>query len=145
MPVIDVNLNPAEKQLRQFGWIAMLALPFLGWLFSGKPTPTTWTAIHNYRIGGMALIGTMAGLSAWLRPSLLKWIFIALSVLTFPIGFVLGEVILLAVYSVAFLPIALAFRLIGRDALDRRTRRDAESYWQTKAQPKGPSSYYRQS
>lgn len=145
MAAIDLNLNPSSKQLRQFGWIALFALPLLGWLLSGKPTPSTWSAVHTQRIGLLALLGVFAGMAGWLRPNLLKWIFVGLSVITFPLGFVLGELILMTVFTIAFLPLALLFRIVKRDALQRRLDRDSETYWQAKATPKSSSSYYRQS
>jgi hypothetical protein len=39
---------------------------------------------------------------------------------------------------------AFLFRVMGRDALQRRIDRDAKSYWQPKAQPRDAGSYYRQ-
>ena len=145
MAAVDLNLNPSDKQLRQFGLIALFALPVLGWLFLGRPTPSTWLPMHTQRIGLMAGVGVLAGLAGWLRPSLLKWIFVALSVVTFPIGFVIGEVLLGTIFLIAFLPMALLFRVIKRDALQRELDRDAPTYWQAKQQPKNVTSYYKQS
>jgi len=145
MAAIDLNLDPSDKQLRQFGLISLVALPLLGWLFMGKPMPSSWEAIHTQRIGLPAIVGLIAGVVAWLRPSLLKWIFVAISVVTFPIGFVLGEVIMLTIFAIAFVPMALLFRVLQRDALQRKVDKDAETYWQSKEQPKGVTSYYRQS
>lgn len=145
MAAIDLNLDPSDKQLRQFGLISLVALPLLGWLFMGKPMPASWEAIHTQRIGALAVVGLVAGLAAWLRPGLLKWIFVAISVVTFPIGFVLGEVIMVAIFAIAFVPMALLFRVVRRDALQRNIDRTADTYWQAKEQPKNTTSYYRQS
>jgi len=43
-----------------------------------------------------------------------------------------------------FTPVALVFRLIGRDALSRRRRPDLDSYWQPKPPAAGPRSYFKQ-
>ena len=145
MAAIDLNLNPTNKQLRQFGLIALVALPLLAWLFSGKPSASTWEAKHTTIIGAMTALGCLAGAAAWWRPALLKWVFVAVSVITFPIGFVLGEIAMIFVYSIAFIPMALLFRILRRDALQRSLDHEADTYWQPKEQPKGASSYYRQS
>ena len=145
MAAIEINFNPSEKHLKQFGLIGLCALPIVGWLFSGKPTPGTWEATDTQRVAVFGGIGLVMGGLAFLKPSLLKWLFVAASVITFPIGFVLGEVIMFTIYLTAFVPMALLFRLIGRDALERNIQNDAKSYWHDKEQPKNTASYYRQS
>lgn len=144
MAAIELNLNPTDKQLRQFGLIGLCALPIIGWLFSGKPT-AVWEPFHLQRIAIFAGVGVAMGLAGFIHPRLLKWLFVGASIITFPIGFVLGEVIMFTIYVTAFVPMALLFRLIGRDALERGIDREAKSYWQSKPQPKNAASYYRQS
>ena len=145
MAAVELNYNPTSKQLRQFGYIGMCALPILGWLFAGKPMLSTWEATDTQFVGIFAAIGAIFGVLAAAKPTLLKWVFIAASVITFPIGFVLGEVIMFTIYLIAFAPMAILFRVIGRDALQRDIQRDSESYWQEKRKPDGAASYYRQS
>lgn len=145
MAAIDLNLNPSHRQLRQFGAIALFALPALGWLFAGKPTPSSWDASHTQQIGIMTAVGLTFAICAWLRPSLLKWVFIAVSVVTFPIGFVIGEILIGAIFVIAFLPLAIWFRMIKRDALQRQLDEKTDTYWETKQQPSDRTSYYRQS
>ena len=145
MAVIDLNLEPTNRQLRQFGLIALFAMPIIGWLYLGKPTPSTWEPIHIQRLGLLVVVGMAFGVVGWIRPSLLKWIFIGLSVITFPIGFVLGEVIMLTIYSIAFVPVAVLFRCIRRDALQRKIDRSGKTYWQRKDPARSTKSYYRQS
>jgi hypothetical protein len=48
-------------------------------------------------------------------------------------------------YFVIFLPVAIVFRLIGRDALQRVLNRSAATYWQPKRQAADARSYFRQS
>ena len=70
---------------------------------------------------------------------------LGLTLLTLPIGLVVGEIILMTIYFLLFLPVSLVFRLIGRDALKRGIDRSAKTYWQSKPEPAGPESYFRQS
>ena len=145
MAAVELNFDPSSKQLRQFGFIGMCALPLLGWLIAGKPLPATWEAADTQTVGIFAGIGLVLGVLAIVQPNLLKWVFVAASVITFPIGFVLGEIVMFTIYLIAFAPMALLFRVIGRDALQRNIQRNTDSYWQDKEQPRGAASYYRQS
>ena len=145
MAAVELNFKPTDRILRQFGWIGCLALPLLGWLYSGKPTAANWQPDDWRTLGPFLLVAIWMGLFAAFKPSLLKWPFIAASVITFPIGFVLGEITMLAMYLLVFAPVAIFFRFIQRDALQRSIDRNAESYWEEKTPPKDAASYYRQS
>ncbi len=144
MSIVDFNPNPPPRQLRQFGLIATVALPAIGWLFCGRPT-TDWSSSQTGLITILTATGVLTGLMGWLKPTALKPIFLAAMIVTYPIGLVISEVILLAIFLLVFTPFAIVFRLIGRDALQRRIDRDADTYWQPKDQPKDVASYYRQS
>lgn len=92
-----------------------------------------------------AVAGLVMGILAWLQPSLLKYVFIGATLAAFPIGFVLSELIILLIYVFLFVPVALVFRCIGRDALHRKLDRAAKTYWTPKEAPKDLESYFRQS
>ena len=55
-----------------------------------------------------------------------------------------GELAQLLIFLLIFTPMALIFRLIGRDALQRKIDHQASTYWQPKPQPRNSRSYYRQ-
>jgi hypothetical protein len=137
--------KPTDRQLRQFGVCAVLALPLLCWLTLGRTTPTTWMVADIAIFSSFAACGILAGLLAWISPQSLKLPFLAATLITLPIGIVVGELLLVAIYFGLFTPIALFFRLIGRDVLDRRIETDAASYWTRKAQPASAEQYFRQS
>jgi hypothetical protein len=145
MALIDIHWKPTDRQLRQFGWIALVALPLAGWLFSGKPWPAEASSVQCAVIGALSGVGVLAAVLAVVRPQALRWPFIGATLVALPIGLVVGEVVLVVIYFGLFLPVSLIFRLMGRDALERRIDRRATSYWQAKAQPSGPKSYFRQS
>ena len=145
MALIEINRHPSNPQLRQFGFIAAVALPAAAWLACGRPEPAAASRIAWGVFAGCALWGAIAGVLALLRPQALRWSFVAASLITYPIGLVVGEFVLLAIYFLLFLPVSLIFRFAGRDVLDRRIDRHAASYWNPKRQPAGPESYFRQS
>jgi len=145
MSLIDMQWRPGDRQLRQFGLIALFALPLAGWLFSGKPWPADMTPRQVTVLEILAGLGVVAAGVALVRPQLLRWPFVIATLVALPIGLVVGEVVLLLIYFVVFLPVSLVFRLMGRDAMERGINRGAATYWQPKAPPAGPESYFRQS
>lgn len=134
MKLIEINWNPTPRQLRQFGRIALAALPLLGWL---------WGATAQ-TIAVLAAVGLLLALLSALWPTGLRPLFVALSLLTAPVGLVVGELAMLLIYFGLFLPLGLAFRLLGRDALERRLQPEVDTYWQPKATPADTARYYRQ-
>ena len=65
-------------------------------------------------------------------------------VLAFPIGWTVSLLLLALVYYAVFTPIAVVFRLIGRDALVLRRQPDAASYWREHEAPADVRRYFRQ-
>lgn len=133
----DIPRNPTDRMLRQFGGLCVLffgGLALYGWLAKGHQTGPL--------IFGLAAV--VAGLLALVRPRLLAGIFVGWMILAFPIGFVVSHIILLAIFLLVFTPVALVFRLIGRDALILKKRGPNETYWVAKTQPANPSRYLNQ-
>lgn len=146
--LVEINWKPDEKTLRQFGVICFVALPLLGFVWSiGQwwPNPLQLSHEHLVRVGWMAGAGAALMVVGFVRPSLLKYVFIGLSVAALPIGFVVGEVMVLTIFFLVFLPVAVIFKLIGRDALDRRLDPSAATYWRPKERFTDVRRYFRQS
>jgi hypothetical protein len=135
MKLVEVNWNPSTRQLQQFAAISMVAFPFLGWMWGGSGHTIAW----------LAAAGCAIGLVAVFAPAAIKPVFIALTVVTLPIGMVIGELTLVLVFFAVLLPLGLFFRLIKRDALQLKLDRTCSTYWQPKKQPSNLASYYRQS
>ena len=135
MKKLDVHRNPDPRQLRQFGYISLFALPLLGWLWGGS----------GLVIGLLAVVGTLLAATAAVAPNVIRPVFVALTLITAPIGMVVSELILFLVYYAVLCPIGIFFRMIKRDPLQRTMDRQAKSYWQSKEAPKNASRYYRQS
>ncbi len=142
MKLIDPNWNPTDRQLRQFGVACLVFLPLIGWLATGKPR--TLAAANLPLLAGLAAIGLLLAIVALMKPRVVKPLFVAATAAALPIGMVVGELVLLLIFLLVFTPMALVFRLIGRDALQRHIDRNAKTYWQPKAQPRDAGSYYRQ-
>lgn len=134
MSLIEVQWNPTQRQLRQFGVICLFALPLIAWLWGGS----------SQLIGILAGIGLVMAVLGYLLPAVVKPLFIGLTLVTLPIGLVLGEIATLLIFFGMFLPLGLLFRLVGRDALQVKINKSAKTYWHVKKQPKDTASYFHQ-
>ena len=142
MKLVELNWNPTPRQLKQFGVAAAIFLPLIGWLVTGKPR--TLAEAKLPLLGGLAVAGVALAIIALVKPAVIRPLFIGVSLITLPIGLVVGELVLLVVFFGVFLPIGLIMRIVGRDALQRQLDRGAKSYWQPKAQPNSSSRYFQQ-
>lgn len=137
MRLADIDLKPTHRKLRQF---AALWLVIVGTL-----------AIWNGSFGQRPMIGAALGAAAvtfgvlglaW--PLAVRWLFVGMTILALPIGWVVSHLLLALVYYGIFTPLALLFRLIGRDALHLRGQRDAATYWQPRPATADVCRYFRQ-
>lgn len=153
MAPLEINWQPDRKQLRQFGLAAAPLLPLgawcvttetsvIRWLWSGMSL--VWDSGNLTVVAVAAVIGALAATLAIAKPELLKFPFLFLSILTSPIGMVLGEVLVAVIYFGVFTPLALLFGLIGRRPLDWRLDHQAATYWQPKRYRRTPASYFQQ-
>jgi hypothetical protein len=134
--MVPINWKPDRKTLAEFSeagmfFLGMVAAPLA--YFRGHPSLAVsfWT---------LAVVGRLIGLvrSEWLKP-----VFIGLTVLTWPIGVVVSTITLAGLYFLVFTPIALIFRLIGRDALQRKPDPKATTYWEPYRPNRGLDRYLR--
>ena len=132
----DLPLKPSTRMLREFSalWLVFFAALAL-WQWFGREDHT-----RAFVFGGLAVTLGPIGLVA---PAVMRPIFIAWLAAAFPIGWVVSRVLLLVLFFGVVTPIALVFRLKGRDILGLR-RRETQSYWTPKPQPGGPAGYFRQ-
>ncbi len=140
MRLVEVNWNPSDRQLRQFGLTALVALPLLAWMWSGDST----TDFNPTVVGIAAAVAVVVAAVGLIWPRAVKPLFIGLTVAGIPIGMVVGEIAMALTFYGLFVPLGLAFRLMGRDVLNLKLDRPATTYWQRKKKPADPASYLRQ-
>ena len=132
----DVTREPAPRLLRQF---AALSLVIFGGL-------AAWRAASGAIDGwmwGLATAAVVIGGVGLIAPRAIRWVFTGWMIVAFPIGWLISRIVLAVLYFVVFTPVALFFRVIGRDALHRRTR-TRQTYWTAKPAPSDVKSYFRQ-
>lgn len=146
MSLISINWKPDNRQLRQFGFIGLVALGAVGaWIFFKHRfwvdmTPAT-AAKTAYILWA---IGAAFGLLAAAAPQMLKPVFLAMTIITLPIGLVISHVVLVLLFYGVITPLGLIFRLMGRDPMNRRLLPEAKSYWERRPIVADSKRYYRQ-
>ncbi len=131
----DIDFNPSQRTLRQFGGLSL----FVFGAMAG------YQGIVRHHPIAAAVCGTLAlaiGVPGLIKPSLIRHVFVGATILTFPIGWIVSKIILGCMFYGLFTPIALLFRMIGRDSLSLRPHPAAATYWVPKARTTDPSRYF---
>jgi hypothetical protein len=134
--MIPIHWTPDRKMLAEFSEAGMFALGMVAAplaYYRGRPGLAVAFWI-------LAVLGRLVGL---VRPEWLKPVFLGLTLATWPIGWVISRVALSLLYFLVFTPIALFFRLIGRDALRLRADPAAKSDWEPYRPDRGLDRYLR--
>ena len=90
--------------------------------------------------------GPEVRLIGWIAPGFMRVVYLGMSYLAWPIGFVISHVILAVVYYLLFTPVGLIMRLLRYDPMARGFDRRAASHWHEREQPEqiDPGRYFRQ-
>jgi hypothetical protein len=139
MSLIEMDWNPGRRQLRVFGLSALVASIVLAGVFVLLWGLAIVSAIVALAAGTAILLCTLV----WPRAA--RIIYVTLSAVGLPIGFVMSFVLLGAFYFLLLTPLALLFRLIGRDPLHRRFDPGASSYWVLRKPTASLDRYFHQS
>src|SRR5262245_60198407 len=107
----DIDFRPPDRKLRQFGVLCSA-------LFAGL---ACWSAFvgDGVRSWTFGLLTVAAGVTGWLFPQALRVVYAASMAVTFPIGWLVSNAIMVGIFFGLFLPLGLVFRAIGRDTLMR--------------------------
>jgi Saxitoxin biosynthesis operon protein SxtJ len=131
----EVDFHPSTTTLRQF---AALWLAFFGGL-----------AVWGYgnqamrMASGVAGLAILGGLAGFIKPALLRPIYVGWMVLVFPLGWAVSHLMLAVIFFGLFTPLALVFRRCRRDALSLRARPGLATYWTAKPAAERVSRYFR--
>jgi hypothetical protein len=144
--LIPVTLRPSRRQLRTFGLITAVLTAVVGasFYFRGH----MWGISVEPALGsqlGHILWGASVALvvAAFAVPKAFVPLYVLLTVVTLPIGFVMSHILIATIYFVIITPIALVMRVLGRDTMTRKLDRAAPTYWVKRSETK-PGRYLRQ-
>lgn len=144
--LVELNLNPDRKTLRQFGVIAFVGFGVLAALaYYEKLVFAFGLGSARLTVVGIFLaIGTLALFFSLVYPKANRFLYVGLSIVAFPIGFVLSYVIMGTLYFLIIAPIAILFRVFGKDPMHRGYDPNAPSYWTDAKPPRDKESYFHQ-
>ena len=134
----DVTAAPSAKKLRQF---AALSLVF----FVGLAALRLWHGRQDVETAALAGLGLMIGTLGLVRPAAIRFVYTGWMIAAFPIGWTVSRVMLALLFYGVFTPVAIVFRMTGRDLLGLRRRGGVETYWTVKPGVTDPRGYFRQS
>jgi hypothetical protein len=133
----DIPFKPTTKALRQFA---------AAWLIFFLAFGAHQYLVRHHPGVGLALMSmaVVIGLLGLVKPSAVRWIFIGWTVLAFPIGWVISALMLLLMFYGILTPVAMFFRMQGRDLLRRKRAPEGTTFWVPKESPQDVRSYFRQ-
>ena len=132
----DIDFQPTERKLRTFA----------GLFFATATTVATWQAWAHQRwlIAGMLFIpGAVIAVVGLLRPMSVRSLYVGMMVAGFPMSWMMSHLLLAIVYFGLITPLAVIFRLTGRDTLRLRPSPQALSYLKNKPAPVKSQAYFR--
>ncbi len=133
----DIQFKPTPKVLRQFA--AMWLVFFLAF-----GAHQYWARGHHRTGLVMGVLAVVFGVLGLIRPAAMRWIFVGWMVLAFPIGWLISQLMLLVLFFVVLTPVALLFRMRGRDLLHRKPGPNQTSFWLPKRTPEDIRNYLKQ-
>jgi hypothetical protein len=138
MSMIEINWRPKHKELRNFGLIALIASVTISLLlYLLKDLGKQWILV-------ITSTGSVIFLCSLISDELTRIIYITLTLITLPIGWVMSFIVLAIFYFLIITPLGLVFRLTGRDPLHRKFDSRTESYWLRREPPDTIDRYYHQ-
>lgn len=132
-----VGPDESDRSIRQFSVLgaAMLlaAAARRGWVLGvGNGVSLT------------AAVGVVLGVLGCLVPAIIRPVYRIALAATAPIGAVVSRIVLAAIYYLIFTPVAVLFRLAGRDELDRKRPVGRETFWRPARGARPAGDYLRQ-
>ena len=126
MSVVQINRNPNSRQLKHFGWIWMSFVAVFGLV--------AWLKFDNMAVArGLWMAAVVVPLLGWAVPAIMRLVFLGMSFLAWPIGFVVSHVVLAVVYYLVVTPIGLLMRVFGYDSMKKTFDGEATTYWVPRA------------
>jgi hypothetical protein len=146
MALIRIDWKPTPTRLRRFGVVSTFVFAALAcWalfhhgpgLLSTGGTARAWVPVLFACSAGSLLLAAVV-------PRALRPLYVGLSLVGAPLGFVLSWLMLGIMYFLVLTPVGLVMRAFGWDPMHRRFERERHSYWAEHASPSEVERYFRQ-
>jgi hypothetical protein len=138
MALLKINTNPSDRELRQFAAIWLPAacgvLAAIAWFKFGWKLPAI----------GLLTAAAVLGVAGFIRPAVVRPVFVGWMYAAFPIGWTISHLILASVYYLVMTPLGFILRTFIKDPMERKFDRQAPTYWHDHAQRQNVGDYFRQ-
>jgi hypothetical protein len=126
-------IKPTPRVLRQFAgaWLAFFLI---------------WSAIalwkrHNVPLSYTFAVAALFGVVGLIKPTAIRLLFIVASIVTYPIGWLMSQILLALMFYGVITPIGFFWRIRGRDTLQLRSQPKQPTFW-IKRGPQPPPDRY---
>jgi hypothetical protein len=123
MSLMEFQWHPNQRQLRVFGVAGLAALSVAALVLH-----LVWGVALPWAVGVFAM-GAALFLCSRISPGATRILYLGLTIAAMPLGLAVSFILLAAFYFLLVTPVAVIFKLIGRDALCRKFDTTAASYW----------------
>ena len=136
--MIEIKWDPTTRELRQFAgiWFPGFFILVGGYVLHRTGSlpwaATIWAAAFTVSAVGYAV------------PAFMRWVFVGMTLLAFPIGWVVSHVMLATIFFLVITPLGLVVRLLRGDLLQQQFDRSATSYWLPREPARDPARYFKQ-
>lgn len=135
--IAELNTKPKFKDLRDFGLIFLVGTGILGVVFWQVLDHDLHRAMYFFIVGGAVMVlALVPGIGRLLY---LVWMGFGLTM-----GLVTSPIIMFALFLFLITPVALFFKVSGRDLMRRKLDEKSDSYWEDYPKAEDPSSYVKQ-
>lgn len=117
------KLNLEKPNLKKFGLTMGVVLLIITFIIFIR---------HRHTIFYTSLLSGLFFAVAFIAPKLLKHVYIFWMHLAFVLGWINTRLILCILFYLVFTPIGIIIRVCGKDLLERKFDKEAETYWENK-------------
>jgi len=121
MSLVNINFKPDAKELRQFGKTMIVGFSIFALI------AFFWFHKPGFAIG-LALFGLLSYVLSFFGKAAMI-VYIPWMAIGFVMGTIVSNVILMLLYFGMITPIAIVFKLMGRDPMQRSLEPTASTYW----------------
>jgi hypothetical protein len=130
---MNLPVKPTPRVLRQFAgaWIVFFLLL----------SATAFWKRHNVPSSCIFAIVALFGIVGLIKPGAIRWPFIVASVVAFPIGWLMSQILLAVMFYGVITPIGLFWKIRGRDTLQLRSQSKQSTFWIKRGPRPSPDRY----
>ena len=136
--IAELNTKPAFSDLRNFGLIFLGGTAILGVVFwQVLDGGSLHRAQYFFIVGGAVMVLSLI-------PPIGRLLYIVWMGFGLTLGLVTSPIIMYALFIVLITPVALFFKITGRDTMRRKLDEKWDSYWEEYPRTDDPSRYVKQ-